>query len=239
LGHRHRATIMPASNTPISTHPKVVSREEWQQAREMLLAREKKHTREQDALATERRRLPMFLIEKEYAFEGPEGKVSLLDLFNGRKQLIIYHFMYHEEDDSFCNGCSMMVDNMGHPAHLNARDASRVLVAKAPLKRILEHKERMGWQEPWYSSLGSDFNSDFGVTTEDGEMFGLSVMLQEEGKIYQTYFTDGRGVEQLGSSFSYLDLLPYGRMEEWEDSPEGCPQGPLYQWWKMHDEYEL
>jgi len=181
----------------------------------------------------------MVRIEKEYTFEGPEGNVTLQDLFAGLKQLIIYHFMYHPEDDSFCNGCSMMVDNMGHPAHLHARDASRVLIAKAPLSSIQRHKERMGWKEPWYSSLGSDFNADFGVTTEEREMFGLSVLLQHEGNFYQTYFTNGRGVEQLGSSFSYLDLLPYGRQEEWEDSPKGWPQGPLYQWWKMHDEYEL
>ena len=213
--------------------------EEWLKARNDLLVKEKKLTREKDALAAERRRLPMVLIDKEYTFEGSEGNLTLLDLFAGRKQLIIYHFMYHPKDDSFCNGCSMMVDNMGHPAHLNARDASRVLIAKAPLASIQKHKERMGWQEPWYSSIGSDFNDDFGVTTEDGEMFGLSVLLQHDGKIYKTYFKDGRGVEQLGSNFSYLDLLPYGRQEEWENSPKGWPQGPLYQWWKMHDEYEL
>ena len=226
-------------STHTSNIPEIVSREDWLKARETLMEKEKHHTRAQDALAAERRRLPMVRIEKEYTFSGSEGKVSLLDIFAGRKQLIIYHFMYHKEDDSFCNGCSMMVDNMGHPAHLNARDATRVLIARAPLSSIQRHKERMGWQEPWYSSLDSDFHDDFGVTTEDGEIFGLSVLLPQEGKIYQTYFTQGRGDEQLGSSFSYLDLLPYGRQEEWEDSPEGWPQGPLYQWWKMHDEYKL
>jgi predicted dithiol-disulfide oxidoreductase (DUF899 family) len=217
--------------------PKVVSREEWRIARENLLAKEKAATRARDALNAERRRLPMVKIEKNYVFEGPDGKASLLDLFEGRRQLIIYHFVYHADEDRFCDGCSMVVDNMGHPAHVHARDTSRVLVSRAPIEKIESFKSRMRWSVPWYSSLGSDFNHDFAVTTDEGETFGLSVFLRDGNDIYQTYFTDGRGVEYLGSNFSYLDLTPFGRQEVWEDSPEGWPQTPPYEWWKYHDRY--
>ena len=129
--------------------PKVVSREEWRVARESLLAKEKAATRARDALNAERRRLPMVKIEKDYVFDGPKGQASLLDLFEGRLQLIIYHFMYHADEDRFCDGCSMVVDNMGHPAHLHARDTSRVLVSRAPLDKIEAFKKRMGWTIPW------------------------------------------------------------------------------------------
>jgi predicted dithiol-disulfide oxidoreductase (DUF899 family) len=217
--------------------PKVVSREEWRVARESLLAKEKAATRARDALNAERRRLPMVKIEKDYVFDGPKGQASLLDLFEGRRQLIIYHFMYHADEDRFCDGCSMVVDNMGHPAHLHARDTSRVLVSRAPLDKIEAFKKRMGWTIPWYSSFGTDFNRDFGVTTDEGETFGVSVFLRDGDDVYQTYFSDGRGVEYLGCNFSYLDLTPFGRQEDWEDSPEGWPQTPPYEWWRYHDSY--
>jgi predicted dithiol-disulfide oxidoreductase (DUF899 family) len=219
--------------------PKVVSRDGWLVARKKLLAREKAATRARDALNAERRRLPMVRIEKDYVFDGPNGKASLLDLFEGRRQLIIYHFMFDPEWDEGCDGCSMMVDNMGHPAHLHARDTSRVLVSRAPLAKIEPFKKRMGWTVPWFSSFGSDFNYDFGVTTGEGETFGLSVFLRDGNDVYHTYFTDGRGVEYLGSNFSYLDLTLYGRQEVWEDSPDGWPQTPPYTWWRHHDKYEL
>jgi predicted dithiol-disulfide oxidoreductase (DUF899 family) len=132
----------------------------------------------------------------------------------------------------------MVVDNMGHPAHLHARDTSLVLVSRAPLSRIEPFRKRMGWTVPWYSSSGSDFNDDFGVTTDAGEIFGLSVFLRDGESVYHTYFTDGRGVEYLGSNWSYLDLTPFGRQEDWEDSPAGRPQTPRYVWWRHHDKYD-
>ncbi|MPZ20509.1 MAG: DUF899 domain-containing protein [Luteitalea sp.] len=226
--------------------PKVVSREEWRAAREALLAKEKAHTRAGDALNAERRRLPMVKIEKKYVFEGPQSKATLVDLFDGRHQLVLYHFMFGPNQTEGCDGCSLVVDNMGHPAHLHARDITRVLVSRAPLERIEPFKKRMGWTMPWYSSYGSDFNHDFGVGPEspqagvyqDGEMFGMSVFLRDGDEVYHTYFTDQRGVEHIGSSFSYLDITPYGRQEDWEVSPEGWPKGPRYSWWRHHDRYE-
>jgi len=226
--------------------PKVVSRDEWLAARKELLAKEKELTRTQDALSAERRRLPMVRIEKGYVFEGPDGKATLPDLFEGRRQLVLYHFMFGPGQEEGCDGCSMVVDNMGHPAHLNARDITRVLVSRAPLEKIEPFRKRMAWTIPWYSSYGSDFNPDFGVGLEspqpdayqDGESFGLSVFLRDGDEVCHTYFTDRRGVEYLGSSFSYFDLTPYGRQEDWEDSPEGWPKGPRYTWWRHHDRYD-
>jgi predicted dithiol-disulfide oxidoreductase (DUF899 family) len=217
--------------------PRVVSRDEWAAARDALLIKEKAATRARDALNAERRRLPMVRIEKEYVFEGPDGKARLLDLFEGRRQLILYHFMFDPRWDEGCDGCSMVVDNMGHPAHLHARDTSLALVSRAPLSKIEPFKKRMGWSVPWYSSSGSDFNWDFGVTRDKGETFGLSVFLRDGESVFQTYFTEGRGVEYLGSNWSYLDLTPFGRQEDWEDSPEGWPQTPPYGWWRHHDKY--
>lgn len=213
---------------------KTVSEQEWQSALEAFRVKEKEHTRSRDALNAERRRLPMVEIEKPYVFTGRDGKVSLLDLFEGRKQLIVYHFMFAETP---CTGCSMMVDNMGHNAHIEARDTSRVLVSRAPYPKLAAFKERMGWDIPWYSSEGSDFNVDFGVTREDGEKFGVSVFLRDGDKIYRSYFTSLRGAEYLGSNFSYLDLTPLGRQELWEDTPGEVEQTPPYQWWRLHDSY--
>jgi predicted dithiol-disulfide oxidoreductase (DUF899 family) len=222
--------------------PQVVSPTEWQVAREALLVKEKEATRARDALAAERRRLPMVQIDKEYLFEGPDGKASLLDLFAGRRQLIVYHFMFAPGvggwPEAGCPGCSMVVDNLGHLAHLHARDTSFVLVSVAPLAKIEPYKERMGWSVPWFSSFGGDFNVDFGVTTDGGETFGLSVFIRDGDGVYRTYFTSGRGVEALGSNWTFLDLTPLGRQELWEDSPDGWPQTPPLEWWRRHDEYE-
>ena len=221
--------------------PPVVSREEWQAAHEKLLAEEKEATRARDALAAERRRQPMVEIDKAYVFEGPEGEATLLDLFEGRRQLILYHFMFAPGVDGWpsagCDGCSMVVDNVGHLAHLHARDTSFVLVSRAPIANIESYRERMGWTVPWFSSAGSDFNVDFGVSTDRGETFGLSVFLRDGEQVYRTYFTSGRGVEALGSVWTFLDLTPLGRQEDWEDTPAGRPQGPPYEWWRRHDEY--
>lgn len=217
--------------------PAIVNQQEWQSALDAFRIKEKEHMRRQDALNAERRRLPMVEIEKPYEFTGPDGKASLLDLFDGRRQLILYHFMFGPDKEAGCTGCSLVVDNIGHLSHIHARDTSLVLVARAPWPKLADFKQRMGWDIPWYSSYGSDFNYDFGRTTDKGEMFGVSVFLRENDKIYRTYFTSLRGVEALGTNWSYLDLTPFGRQELWEDSPEGVPQSAPYQWWRHHDKY--
>jgi predicted dithiol-disulfide oxidoreductase (DUF899 family) len=226
--------------------PPVVSDAEWQAAREVLLAQEKDATRARDALAAERRRLPRVRIEKDYTFDGPEGEVTLPDLFDGRTQLLLYHFMFGPNQEVGCDGCSMFVDQIGHLAHLHARDTSFALVSRAPLAKIAAYQKRMGWTIPWVSSLRSEFNVDFGVGPEtpqagvyqDGESFGLSVFLRDGDSVFRTYFTTHRGVEALGSVWTFLDLTPLGRQESWEDSPAGYPQTKPYEWWRRHDEYE-
>jgi predicted dithiol-disulfide oxidoreductase (DUF899 family) len=226
--------------------PPVVSEAEWEDARQRLLAKEKDATKARDALAAERRRLPRVEIEKQYVFDGPDGKASLVDFFDGRRQLLLYHFMFGPNQDVGCDGCSMFIDQIGHPAHLHARDTSFVIVSRAPLAKIDAYRKRMGWTLPWFSSFESDFNVDFGVSPEtpqvgvyqDGERFGLSVFLRQGDRVFRTYFTNGRGTEALGSVWTLLDLTPLGRQEDWEDSPEGYPQTPPFQWWRRHDEYD-
>ena len=191
--------------------PPVVSAEEWQVARDALLVKEKEATRGRDALAAERRRLPRVLIEKNYVFDGPAAKATLLDLFEGRRQLLLYHFMFGPNQDAGCDGCSMFVDQIGHLAHLHARDASFALVSRAPIAKIEAYRNRMGWTIPWYSSFESDFNVDFGVGPEtpqegvyqDGESFGLSVFIRGGDDVFRTYFTTQRGVEALGSVWTF------------------------------------
>lgn len=221
--------------------PPIATPAVWQVAREKLLVKEKAATRARDALAAERRRLPMVRLDKDYVFEDSDGKASLVDLFDARRQLIIYHFMFAPGvggwPEAGCPGCSMVVDQIGHLAHLHARDTSLVLVSRAPLAKIKSYKKRMGWKVPWVSSSGSDFNDDFGLTTDQGETFGLSVFLRDRDRVFRTYFTDARAVEALGSVWSFLDLTPLGRQENWEDSPAGWPQTPPYEWWRRHDEY--
>jgi predicted dithiol-disulfide oxidoreductase (DUF899 family) len=234
---------MSTKKTPL---PKIVAEAEWLAAHEKLLATEKEMTQALDALAAERRRLPMVKIEKLYRFEGADGAVSLLDLFQQRRQLLLYHFMFGPSQDVGCNGCSMFVDQVGHLAHLNARDTSFALVARAPIAKIEAFRQKMGWSIPWVSSFGTDFSHDFGrgpkdpqpKEYQDGEMFGLSVFLRDGTNVFRTYFTTQRGVEHLGSVWTFLDLTPYGRQETWEDSPKGWPQSAPYQWWRRHDEYE-
>lgn len=221
--------------------PEIVSAEAWRAAHEAFLAKEKAATRARDALAAERRRLPMTRIEKPYTFAGPAGESSLPELFEGRRQLLIYHFMFAPDvsgwPDAGCPGCSFFADQVGHLSHLHARDVSFAFVSRAPYEKLRAYQQRMGWQVPWYSSEGTDFNRDFGVTTEHGEHHGLSVLLRDGAAIYRTYFTTDRGVEALGSTWTFLDLAPFGRQESWEDSPEGWPQSAPYTWWRRHDEY--
>jgi len=226
--------------------PPVVSAAEWEQAHDALLAKEKQATKERDGLAADRRRLPMVRIEKDYVLDGPKGKTPLIDVFEGRTQLILYHFMFGPNQDAGCDGCSMFIDQVGHLAHLHARDTSFAIVSRAPIEKLEAYRARMGWEIPWYSSFESDFNIDFRVGPEtpqegvyqDGESFGLSVFIRDGDAVFRTYFTTHRGVEALGSVWTFLDLTPLGRQEAWEDSPAGYPQTKPYEWWRRHDEYD-
>jgi predicted dithiol-disulfide oxidoreductase (DUF899 family) len=223
--------------------PRIVSAQQWEQEHRKFLAREKEFTHARDALAADRRRLPMVRIEKDYEFDGPAGKVTLLDLFAGRQQLLLYHFMFAPGVDGWptagCPGCSMFTDNIGQFAltHLAARGISYAIVSRAPLANLQAYRQRMQWTAPWVSSANNSFNVDFGLTTEQGENHGLSVFLRDGGDIFRTYFTSARGLEDIGTVWGFLDRTPYGRQEMWEDSPAGWPQSPPYQWWRRHDEY--
>lgn len=216
--------------------PPIVSAEEWKGAHEALLTKEKEATRARDALAAERRRMPMMAVEKDYTFEGPDGSASLLDLFDGRRQLIVYRFFFEPGvegwPDSGCGGCSMYADQISHLAHLNARDTTMVVVSRAPQENIERFRARMGWEFPWYTTSDS-FSEDFGV----GEWHGTNAFLRDGDRVFRTYFVNSRGDEAMGSTWSFLDLTALGRQEHWEDSPEGYPQGPPYTWWRLHDEY--
>lgn len=226
--------------------PEIVSREQWRAAREALLVKEKAVTRARDALNAERRGLPMVEIEEEYVFEGGDGKATLFDLFEGRDQLVVYHFMFAPEWDAGCRSCSAFLDQIGHLAHLYARGTSFAAVSRAPYPKILPFKARMGWTLPWYSSCGSDFNRDFGVTLErDGELVerpGLSCFLRDRDRVFHTYSTYERGLDGLGSTTSLLDLTALGRQEEWEEpkgraSALGAPAGS--ERIRYHDEYDF
>jgi predicted dithiol-disulfide oxidoreductase (DUF899 family) len=212
--------------------PPIVSEEEWQRSHETLLAREKQATRERDALAAERRRQPMMEFSTDYDFEGPDGVVSFTDLFERRPQLIVYHFWLPPDGDP-CGGCSMFTDQVSELAHLNARDVTFAIVSRAPQAQIAQLKRRMGWEMPWYTVIGEEFQKALGTS----EYFALNVFLRDGDRAFLTYTTTGRGVEALGSVWTFLDLTPLGRQEEWEDTPPGRPQTPPYQWWRLHDSY--
>jgi predicted dithiol-disulfide oxidoreductase (DUF899 family) len=218
------------------SRPPVVSAEEWQAARAALLAKEKELTRALDALAAERRRLPMVALDaNKYRFTAPDGSdVGLADLFDGHRQLVIYHFMLEPGQDWLCGSCCVFTDNLDNQAqpHLGARDTRLILMARAPQQEIEPVRQRLGWSVPFYSSYGSDFNDDMGLTA-----FGLSVLLRDGDDVFRTYFTTARGVDRLRLDFNLLDLTPYGRQEQWEDSPGGWPQDPTMSWLRLHDEY--
>jgi predicted dithiol-disulfide oxidoreductase (DUF899 family) len=228
--------------------PEVVSRDQWLVARKALLIEEKQATRARDALNEKRRRLPMVEIEKDYVFAGPDGKVSLLDLFEGRRQLIVDHYMFDPSWDDGCPSCAGRVDQYGNLAHLHERDTTIAVVSRAPLAKIEPFKARMGWTFPWYSSYGSDFNYDFHVTLDEavapveynyrdraeldaagwpdmaGEVHGTSVFLRDGERVFHTYSTYGRGTEQVGGTHYYLDMTALGRQEDWEE-PKGRASG--------------
>jgi predicted dithiol-disulfide oxidoreductase (DUF899 family) len=216
--------------------PQVVSAQEWQAARDALLVKEKEATHALDALAAERRRLPMVQLDAEkYEFTGPDGQpASLIDLFAGQQQLLIYHFMLEPGQDWICGGCSTLTDNFDNQAqlHLNARNTRLILMARAPQSEIEVLRQRFGWSVPWYSSFGTTFNDDLGLS-----YFGLSVLLRDGDEVFRSYFTTDRGVDRLRLDFNLLDLTPYGRQEAWEDSPEGWPQDPTMTWLRLRDEY--
>ena len=205
--------------------PPIVSRQEWDAAREEMLVKEKELTRARDALAAERRRMPWMAVDKEYEFDGPDGKASLLDLFDGRRQLIVYRFFYEPGVKGWpehgCPGCSFVADQVAHLAHLNARDTTLVFVSRAPQADIERWKARMGWEIPWFT-ITDDFDTDFGVD----EWHGTNAFIRDGDKIFRTYFIDNRGDEAMGSTWSYLDITALGRQEEWEDSPRGLPPDP-------------
>src|SRR3954452_10252591 len=216
--------------------PPIVSPQEWTAAREALLVKEKELTRARDALAADRRRMPRMAVDGDYRFEGPDGPATLVDLFAGRRQLIVYRFFFepgvHGWPERGCVGCSMMADQAAHRAHLNARDTTFAYASRAPQAEIERLKARMGWDVPWYT-ITDTFDADFGVD----EWHGTNAFFRDGDQIYRTYFVNNRGDEALGSTWSHLDLTALGRQEEWEDSPEGYPQTPTYKWWRRHDEY--
>jgi predicted dithiol-disulfide oxidoreductase (DUF899 family) len=217
--------------------PPVVSPEEWNAAREELLVKEKELMRAGDALAAERRRMPRQAVSKDYRFEGPDGEVGLLDMFEGRRQLIVYRFFFDPDVNGWpergCRGCSFGADQVAHLAHLNSRDTTLAYASRAPQQEIARLREEMGWEMPWYT-ITDDWDRDHGVD----EWHGHNVFIREGDDVFRTYATEKRGDEAFGTTWSYLDITPLGRQEKWEDSPEGYPQTQAYVWWNYHDSYE-
>ena len=232
------------------TLPRIATRDEWLAARTALLVEEKELTRRRDALNAKRRELPMVEITEDYVFEGPDGPARLLDLFEGRPQLIVYHFMFDPSWEDGCSSCTAGTDELspGFFEHLHTRDTSYALVSRAPLEKLERWKEKRGWDIPWYSSYGSDFNYDFGVTIDESvrpgaynfrtkaeyeamgsdffeydqpfEMPGRSCFLTVDGRVFHTYSQYARGLESTGGSYYFLDLTALGRQEDWEE-PKG------------------
>jgi predicted dithiol-disulfide oxidoreductase (DUF899 family) len=243
--------------------PRVVAPDEWLDARKALLAKEKELTRHRDEVNAARRRLPMVEITKDYAFVTPTGSASLPALFDGRSQLLIYHFMWRYDLNAGCPSCSFLADNIGHLSHLHARDTSLALVSRAPIADIERFKERMGWTVPWYSSLDSDFNYDFHVTIDPdvapveynyrtqseleadnvawagwtGEQPGTSAFLRHGERVFHTYSSYARGNDLLIGTYNWLDLTARGRQEDWEE-PKGRSDVAFMEWLRHHDRYD-
>jgi predicted dithiol-disulfide oxidoreductase (DUF899 family) len=234
-------------------HPPIVSRDAWLLARKELLVEEKALTRQRDVVNAARRRMPMVRLDKRYVFDGPAGETTLLDLFEGRRQLIVYHFMFDPAWEAGCPGCTGFVNALGDLSYLATRDTTFVLISRAPLEKLERYRAVRGWKVPWFSSNRSDFNYDFHVTFDEaiapfehnyrskaelqqlgetrfgpGESQGLSVFFQMDGSVFHSYSTYARGVEGLTNSFSLLDTTVYGRQQDFEDSPSGWPQRPTY-----------
>jgi predicted dithiol-disulfide oxidoreductase (DUF899 family) len=232
------------------TSHQVVSHEEWTEARKALLAREKEFTRLRDELSRARRDLPRERVEKDYVFEGPNGRETLADLFDDRSQLVVYHFMFGPDWEKPCESCSFWADNFnGIIPHLNQRDVTFVAISRAPLEKLQARAKRMGWTFKWVSSLGNDFNFDYGVSftpeqvasgeipynygkhkAHGSEMPGISVFFKDEaGRIFHTYSCFARGLDMLNTAYHYLDLVPKGRDED------GLPF--TMNWVRLRDEY--
>ncbi|MEM6353921.1 MAG: DUF899 domain-containing protein [Cyanobacteria bacterium P01_D01_bin.14] len=234
--------------TTTIAHPKIVSRDAWLAERKALLADEKALTQQLDQVNAKRRRLPMVRVEKDYIFAGVNGKTSLLDLFEGHRQLIVYHFMFDPSWNKGCSGCTGLVNALGDLTMLSERDTTLVLISRAPLAKLEQYKALQGWNLPWVSSLENDFNYDFHVTLDDaiapvqynyrdsatmasppkGEKHGMSVFFRVGDDVFHTYSTYARGCEALTDAYRLLDITPYGRQEDFEDSPAGWPQKPTY-----------
>ena len=243
---------MKTTETAIA-HPPTASREEWRAERVKLLGHEKRLTHQRDRVNAERRRLPMVKVDQDYRFQGPDGRVSLADLFEGERQLIVYHFMFDPQWEKGCPGCTGYVDSLGDLSMLRQRDTGFVLISRAPLPKLEAYKARRGWDLPWFSSHGTDFNYDYHVTLDEkvapieynfrtraeleaahapepkaGEAHGLSVFFRVDDEVFHTYSAYARGVEGLTNAYSLLDVTPYGRQEDFEESPPGWPQRPTY-----------
>lgn len=241
---------MSANEIP---HPPIVSRDRWLDERKKLLALEKELTRQYDRVNAERRRLPMVRIEKAYVFDSPDGKRSLKELFEGRQQLVIYHFMFDPVWEKGCPGCTGYANAIGDLSMLNQCDTAFAFVSRAPQAKLDAYKAQKGWNIPWYSSFGSDFNYDFHVTNDEkvapveynyrnkaeleankvpnamsGEEHGLSVFFRLGDEVFHTYSVYARGTEALTDARGLLDMTPYGRQQDFEDSPPGWPQRPTY-----------
>ncbi|MGW0163349.1 DUF899 domain-containing protein [Mycobacterium sp. NPDC003323] len=219
--------------------PPIVGAQEWAAARAELLVKEKELTRLRDALAAERRRMPWTPVSGSYAFDGPQGRVTLADLFDGRRQLIVYRAFLDPGVEGWpehgCVGCSLMADHIGNLGHLNARDTTLVYVSRAEQADIDRIKERMGWHHPWFTiAADSTFDADFDVD----EWHGTNAFFRDGDDVYRTYFIDNRGDEVFVNTFAFLDMTALGRQETWEDSPTGYPQSPPYEWWRWNDAYE-
>jgi predicted dithiol-disulfide oxidoreductase (DUF899 family) len=221
--------------------PPIVSAQEWDAARQAMLVKEKEHTRAGDALAAQRRRMPWTAVDKDYRFEGPQGTVGLLDLFEGRRQLIVYRAFLdpgvHGWPEHGCVGCSLMADHIGNLAHLNARDTTLVYASRGLQADVARIKGRMGWDHPWYTIVPGPqgaFDVDFGVD----EWHGTNAFIRDGDRIFRTYFIDDRGDEVFVNTWKFLDMTALGRQEVWEDSPEGYPQTKPYNWWRWHDAYD-
>lgn len=224
-------------------HPPIASEDQWLEKRLKLLEQEKALTKEYDRISAERRRLPMVKVEKQYEFKGPEGPKTLKDLFDGCRQLVVYHFMFDPGWDKGCGGCTSFVDALGDMSLLQERDTNFVLISRAPLEKLEAYKQERHWDWPWYSSFGSDFNYDYQASSDPNirpmeynyrptdstrEGHGVSIFFRLGDDVFHTYSSYARGVEDITDSYRMLDLTPYGRQEDFEDSPEGWPQKPTY-----------
>lgn len=221
--------------------PEIVSAPLWQSALTELLVAEKEMTRARDALAAKRRRMPWTAVDTDYRFEGPGGPATLLDLFDDRRQLVVYRAFMDPDlggwPEHGCVGCSLMADHIGNLAHLNARDTTLVYVSYGPQADIARLKDRMGWDIPWYTMVPGDtarFDTDFDVD----QWHGTNAFIRDDGdRVYRTYFINGRGDEVFVNTWNFLDMTALGRQETWEQSPEGYPQSPPYEWWRWNDAY--